>query len=94
MPFGPDTLIRRSAAPVETTVGTEIVLMSLDAGQCYGFGETGSDVWRLLAEPITVAALNGRLREIYEAPEGALESDVDELLEQMRALNLIECGEG
>ena len=92
MPLTQDTILRRNPAPVETTVGTEIVLMSLDAGQCFGLGETGSDVWRLLAEPVSVATLNSKLREIYEAPAGEIESDVDELLERMKTLQLIEIG--
>ena len=90
MPFSPDTLIRRSSSPVETTVGAEIVLMSLDAGNCYGLGETGSDVWRLLAEPTAVSDLVASLKEIYEAPEGEIERDVEELLQKMQELNLIE----
>ncbi len=89
MPLAPDTLIRRSSAPVETTVGTEIVLMSLDAGQCYGLGETGSDVWRLLAEPLTFATLSSKLRDLYDAPKGEIEQDVEELIEKLQTLNLL-----
>ena len=89
-PFGSDALIRRSPAPVETTVGTEIVLMSLESGQCFGLGETGSDVWRLLAEPMTIAALVRRLHDTYDAPSGEIERDVQELLEKLRTLDLIE----
>ena len=84
------TLFRRSATPVETTVGSEIVLMSLESGNCFGLGETGSDVWRLLAEPATLATLVTRLEETYDAPPGAIESDVADLLEQLRGMKLIE----
>lgn len=90
MPFPEATVFRRSGAPVETTVGTEIVLMSLDAGKCFGLGETGSDVWRLLADPCTFATLTSRLRETYDAQPGEIESDVDELLETMQGMKLIE----
>ena len=85
-----DTVVRRAAAPVETTIGSEIVLMSLDSGQCFGLGETGSDVWRLLAQPITLAEIGRTLRESYQAPAGVLESDVAELVGQLHALHLIE----
>ena len=90
MPFPPATLLRRSADPVETTVGTEIVLMSLESGKCYGLGETGSDVWRLLAQPITVEGLVSKLREIYDAPEGEIENDVVELLDTLQTMKLVE----
>jgi hypothetical protein len=85
-----DTLIRRSPGPVETTVGSEIVLMSLEAGACYGLGETGSDVWRLLVEPITLTALVTQLRQQYQAPPGEIERDVQDLLASLAASGLIE----
>lgn len=94
MPLTQDTLLRRSSLPVETTVGTEIVLMSLESGQCFGLGETGSDVWRLLAEPCTPSTLAARLRGTYDAPEGEIERDVEELLESMRGMGLVEFAAG
>ncbi len=90
MPFPETTLFRRSATPVETTVGSEIVLMSLESGNCFGLGETGSDVWRLLAEPSTVSTLVTHLRETYDAPPGTIESDVAELLQTLHGMNLVE----
>ncbi len=48
MRFDKHATLVRSAKPVETTVGSEVVLMTLDSGECLGLGETGSDVWRLL----------------------------------------------
>ena len=85
----PDSLLRKAPGPVETTVGREVVLMELGAGACYGLGETGSDVWRQLAQPIRLASLIDNLRAEYDAPAGILEQDVAELLEDLRSRNLI-----
>ena len=82
--------IVRSTAPVETTVGLEVVLMTLETGECMGLGETGSDVWRLLATPTRLPELVAALREEYQAPEGVIEADVRELLEEMLRRKLIE----
>jgi hypothetical protein len=82
--------IARSTKPVETTVGSEVVLMTLDTGECLGLGETGSDVWRLLANPTQLAPLVASLCGTYEAPPGVIEQDVIELLEEMLNRNLIE----
>ncbi len=90
----PHATITRIPGPVETTVGSEIVLMSLESGECYGLGETGSDVWRLLTEPIQFEAVTERLRAVYQAPPGILEQDVAELLEDMRRRNLIRIESG
>ena len=82
--------ILRSTKPVETTVGSEVVLMTLDTGECLGLGDTGSEVWRLLAKPTQLGPLVTTLSETYEAPPGVIEQDVIELLEQMLDRNLIE----
>lgn len=85
-----DMLLARSATPVETTVGSEVVLMALQTGECYGLGDTGSEVWRKLAQPIRLSTLVGELREAYNAPDGVIEQDVNELLEDMLKRGLIE----
>ena len=82
--------IVRSTGPVETTVGSEVVLMTLDTGECMGLGETGSEVWRLLATPTRLPEVTAALRESYEAPAGVIEGDVRELLEEMLGRGLIE----
>lgn len=84
-----ETIIARNPAAIETTVGSEIVLMLIASGQCFGLGETGSDVWRQIAEPASLSTVISRLRELYEAPAGDLEGDLHELLEQWDANQLI-----
>ena len=79
--------------PVETTVGSEVVLMALKSGECYGLGETGSDVWRKLAQPQTLEALVRELREEYEAPVGVIEEDVTEMVEELLRRGLVEVRE-
>ena len=90
MKIAANALVARSSLPVETNVGSEVVLMALKSGECYGLGETGSEVWRRLAEPQTVDALVSGLREEYSAPEGEIENDVLELLEDLLKRGLVE----
>ena len=82
-------LIHRGTEPVETTVGTEVVLMSLASGECFGLGETGSEIWRQLTVPMTPSQLIANLREQYEAPAGVLEQDVLDLLDDLQNRKLI-----
>ena len=82
--------ISRSGRPAETTVGTEVVLMTLESGQCFGLGETGSDVWRLLAHPTQLKPIVMALTQTYDAPAEIIEQDVRELLEEMLDRGLIE----
>ena len=85
-----DTVLRRSASPIETTVGSEVVLMTLSSGKCFGLGTTGSDVWRGLAQPTKLTPLVEALRVEYDAPADVIERDVKELLEHLLDEGLIE----
>ena len=82
--------IIRSTGPVETTVGSEVVLMTLESGECLGLGETGSDVWRLLEKPTHLDPIIASLSQTYQAPPGVIEHDVIDLLEQFLDRGLIE----
>jgi hypothetical protein len=90
MKFDIQGMFVRSSKPVETTVGSEVVLMTLDSGECVGLGETGSDVWRLLEQPTRLEPVIAALHETYEAPPGVIEQDVVELLESLLDRGLIE----
>jgi hypothetical protein len=82
--------IVRSRSPIETTVGSEIVLMVLESGEVYGLGETGSDVWRLLEKGPVVQQLLHELAEIYDADPAVMETDVITLLEGLQEKKLVE----
>ncbi len=84
------TRIVRSPGPVETTVGSEIVLMDVDSGKCFGLGETGSEIWRLIASPTTPAEAVSSLSREYDAPVSVIEQDVLEMLDQMLEEKLIQ----
>ena len=90
MKFDRHATLFRSSKPVETTVGSEVVLMTLDSGECLGLGDTGSAVWRLLAQPTQLGPMVLTLSEEYEAPPGVIEQDVVELLEDMLGRGIIE----
>lgn len=81
--------ITRNPAAIEATVGSEIVLMLIESGRCFGLGETGSAVWRHIKQPITLAETIIRLREEYEAPVGVIEQNVTDLIEQWAGNQLV-----
>lgn len=83
------TRIVRSPTPVETTVGAEVVLMDADSGKCFGLGDTGSEIWRLLATPTTPAEAAGTLSREYDAPPAIIEQDILQLLDRLLEHNLI-----
>lgn len=85
-----NSIVHWSADAVATEVNDEVVLMNLVRDRCYGLGDTGSDIWRKLREPIEVSVLVSQLQAAYESPAGQIESDVLRTLREFAAEGLIE----
>jgi len=79
---------------VATEVNGEVVLMNLARDQCHGLGETGSEIWRKLREPIQVAELVAELEAEFDAAPGEIESDVLRTLGEFAAEGLIQIRAG
>jgi hypothetical protein len=52
-----ESVVQHSQAAIAAEVGSEVVLMNLGRGRCYGLGQVGTDVWKKLARPIAVGDL-------------------------------------
>jgi len=85
-----DSIVHWSPEAVATEVNHEVVLMNLERNRCYGLGNTGSDIWRMLGEPIPVSQLLTQLTTVYDAPSGQIESDVLRTLNEFADEGLIE----
>lgn len=85
-----DSIVRWSPEAVATEVNHEVVLMNLERNRCYGLGSTGSDIWRMLGEPIPVSDLLTQLTTAYDAPSGQIETDVLRTLNEFADEGLIE----
>ena len=92
--IGPSSIVQRSTAAVATEVNNEVVLMNLERDRCYGLGDTGSDIWRRLRDPIQVAELTAQLRSVYDSPPGQIESDVLRTLTELATEGLINISSG
>jgi hypothetical protein len=60
-----------------------IAIFDPETGDAHFLDQAGSDILRLLAEEISFGDLVKRLREIYDAPEGVIERDTEELLAEL-----------
>lgn len=70
-------------------VDGEVVMMNVEVGEYYGLDDIGSDLWNRLAAPVTVDALLTALEADYEAAPGVIERDVNAILADMAARNLV-----
>jgi Coenzyme PQQ synthesis protein D (PqqD) len=70
----------------------DVLLFNLDDGSYYALNEVGNRVWELCDGTHKVAQLVGMLAKEYNAPADIVETDILELLEDLRSKNLIvEC---
>ncbi|MGB8600667.1 MAG: PqqD family protein [Rhizomicrobium sp.] len=72
-----------------STIGDEIVLMSVQTGKYYGLDPIGADIWQRMLAPVCVAALCAGLADTYDAPSDEISQDVTGLLERLLADGLI-----
>jgi hypothetical protein len=77
-----DTVVARSEDVVTAEVGDEIVLLNVAKGSYYDFDPVGSEVWRALTTPSSVADLCRELTTRYNVDPATCESDVIAFLQE------------
>jgi len=76
-----------------TEFGAELVLLNLRDGIYYGLEEVGARIWRLLREPVTVAAICDVVASEYDVERVSCEADTRALLGELAARGLVEVRE-
>ncbi len=84
------SLVAVSPNQVSTDLGSETVILGVEAGRYFGLDEVGARVWELLQEPISVAAVCETLLSEYEVSASELEHDVLSLLNELSDKGLID----
>jgi len=67
----------------------DVLLLNMDDGNYYALNEVGNRIWELCDGTRGVAELVGMLAKEYDAPAELIETDVMEVLEDLRGKNLI-----
>lgn len=83
------TTVRRAEDALSTEVDGEVICMSVSRASYVGFDDVGSDVWRLIEQPIAIEALVARLAESYDGEPAVIEQDVRNLLSEMAKDGLV-----
>ena len=85
-----NSVYRRAVALMEADIGDEIVALDPDAGNCFGFNEVATSVWRSLEQPKTFDQLRDELIEEYEVGGDQCTRELQGLLDDLLARRLIE----
>lgn len=67
----------------------EVLLFNMDDGSYYALNEVGHRIWELCDGRHEMAEMVGVLAKEYNAPAEMLETDILEVLEDLRSKNLI-----
>jgi len=70
-------------------IGGEVVLMNLERGYYYSLDDIGSEIWRSLEHPVSVASLCQSLAAKYHAELSTVTADVLTLLNKLLEHDLI-----
>jgi hypothetical protein len=75
---------------LDTEIDEQTVMMDIEQGSYFGLNRTGSRIWSLLAEPITIGDLCDRLLEEFDVPRERCEQQVVGFLESLIDRGLVQ----
>ena len=82
-----------SESALSTTVDGSTVILHQDSGTYYGLNEVGTFIWDLLQEPCSVDDICSEVFAEYDVTRERCRSDVEELLADLAANDLVRLDE-
>lgn len=83
-----------SAHQVSSQLGEEAVILNVKSGMYYGLNEVGARIWSLIQEPVRFDAIVQTLLDEYDVDPKECEVDVQNLLQEFLAAELIDVSNG
>ncbi|MGF1524565.1 MAG: PqqD family protein [Leptolyngbyaceae cyanobacterium] len=83
-------LVKAAPDQVCSDLNGEIVILNLKSGTYYGLNATGAFVWHQIQEPKTIKQLQTALLDEYEVEAAVCHRDLESLIQELQAQNLIE----
>jgi len=85
------TIIQRNNDILASDIDGEKVMMSIQQGEYYGLGKTGSFIWDNIEQPITIKDLADLITEKYEVSKAQCLNDIMPFLNDLAEKKLIVC---
>lgn len=92
-PLSSSFSVVRGKGLIEAEVDGELVALHVDKGVCYGLNKVGSRVWQLIETPAKIGDVCATLTHEFDVDAATCEREVLDLLEELRAEDLIEVRE-
>ena len=84
-----DWIVTRRAGLSEAELDGELLGLHVERGTCYGFNGTATRIWKMIEQPIRLAALRDALVRDYEVDAATCEADLRELLRELEQDGLV-----
>ena len=84
-----DTILVRDSEQIATTVGDNIVLLSIRAGAYLKLSKVGGQIWNMLIEPRRVGEILEALAQTYDAEVDTMRRDVCAFLDTLVTRRLV-----
>ena len=84
-----DWIVARRAGLSETELDGELLGLHVERGTCYGFNGTATRIWKMIEQPIRLAALRDALVRDYDVDADTCEADLRELLRELEQDGLV-----
>jgi hypothetical protein len=89
MTISSHSIVVREDEPIAANVDGEIVILSAKAEAYFGLGETGSEIWQMVASPRLVSDICEKLVEQYDIDRQTCERDTVAFLTKLLKDRLI-----
>jgi hypothetical protein len=86
----PESTVVVAPDVLSTQLGSEQVMLNLRDGTYYGLDEVGSEIWRLVQQPIRVSDICDAILDAYDVDPGRCREDVIRLLGELMQRGLVE----
>ncbi len=74
-------------------MGNETVMMDMTSGDYLGLNEVGSSIWKIIAQPTSVADICAQLMAEYEVDKSTCQMATLTYLNDLRKENMLKIGE-
>lgn len=88
--LSPESRIALSKDQAACDLAGETAIVNLKSGVYYGLDSMGTQVWKLLQQPVTFGGLCESLRRDYDVESSRLETDMREFLSALADHGLVE----
>lgn len=90
MNLGMETELVRTRNLNTTQVDRELMMVDFDRGRYFGMNEVAADIWRLLADPVTLGDICASLQADYDVDRDSCYRGVIDFVHSLREAGLVE----